>query len=260
MSINHQVKQGDCISSIAFENGFFPDTIWNHPNNATLREKRPDPNVLVPNDVVFVPDKRLKVVSEPTNQVHKFQLKNTPAVFSVQLFDYLEEPRANQNYEFIIDDKLTLTGTTTSQGVLEVTFPPNSNRGVLTVGDDREVVEFFFGYLETTSEVRGMQARLQNLGFECPISGKLDGETIEAMKAFQRRFNLEITGKADSATLDKLEELHDAINKFPKEDSNEGQLGNNPFDDGEVDDEQIENQQSKIQQVETAPFDPVRGE
>jgi hypothetical protein len=140
MAINYQVKQGDCISSIAFENGFFPDTIWNHPNNAELKKKRKDPNVLVPNDVVFVPDKRPKEVSEPTDQVHKFQFKNTPAVFSVQLFDYQEEPRANQNYEFVIDDKLNLTGTTNDEGVLEVTFPPNSKRGVLTVGEDREVI------------------------------------------------------------------------------------------------------------------------
>ncbi len=256
MAINYQVKQGDCISSIAFENGFFPDTIWNHPNNAALKEKRRDPNVLVPNDVVFVPDKRLKEVSEPTNQVHKFRLKNTPAVFSVQLFDYLEEPRANQNFEFIIDDKLSLTGTTTSEGVLEVTFPPNSKRGILTVGDDREVVEFLFGYLETKTEVRGIQARLQNLGFECPIHGKLDEETIEALKAFQRRFSLEITGETDSATLDKLEELHDAINELPKAASNEGQSGNDPFVDSEVDeDEQIENQPTENQQFENAPLD-----
>ena len=254
MATNYQVKQGDCISSIAFENGFFPDTIWNHPNNAALKEKRRDPNVLVPNDVVFVPDKRLKELSEPTNQVHKFQLKNTPAVFSVQLFDYLEEPRASQNYEFIIDDKLTLTGTTTSEGVLEVTFPPNSKHGVLTVGEDREVVEFYFGYLETTTEVRGIQARLQNLGFECPINGKLDEETVEALKAFQRRFSLEITGEADSATLDKLEELHDAINDFPEADTNDGQSGNNVFEDGEVDDEQqTEDQPPENQKFEIAP-------
>ena len=72
MPINHQVKQGDCISSIAFENGFFPDTIWNHPSNAELKKKREDPHVLLPGDMVFIPDKRPKEVSEPTNQVHKF--------------------------------------------------------------------------------------------------------------------------------------------------------------------------------------------
>jgi hypothetical protein len=37
MAINHEVEEGDCIYSIAFENGFFADTIWNHANNAELK-------------------------------------------------------------------------------------------------------------------------------------------------------------------------------------------------------------------------------
>ena len=75
MPINYQVKQGDCISSIAFEHGFFGDTIWNHPNNKDLKTKRQDPNILMPGDMVFVPDKRLKEVSESTNQVINLNAK-----------------------------------------------------------------------------------------------------------------------------------------------------------------------------------------
>ena len=81
----HQVKQGDCISSIAEENGFFWETVWNHPENKELKELREDPNILFPGDIVFVPDIRPKEVSEPTNQVHKYQVKNAPAKLTLRI-------------------------------------------------------------------------------------------------------------------------------------------------------------------------------
>jgi hypothetical protein len=38
----YTVKQGDCISNIAFKYGFFPDTIWNDSKNSKLRQDRKD--------------------------------------------------------------------------------------------------------------------------------------------------------------------------------------------------------------------------
>ena len=60
MMPEHMVVAGDCILSIAEENGFQWKTIWNHAANSKLKADRGDPNVLFPGDVVFVPDKRLK--------------------------------------------------------------------------------------------------------------------------------------------------------------------------------------------------------
>ena len=40
----YTVKQGDCISSIADQMGFFWDTVWNDPNNEQLRNRRKNPN------------------------------------------------------------------------------------------------------------------------------------------------------------------------------------------------------------------------
>ena len=137
MPINYQVKQGDCISSIAFEHGFFGDTIWNHPNNKDLKTKRQDPNILMPDDIVHVPDKRLKEVSESTNQVHKFKCKNTPEKFKIQLL--IEgEPRTDEEYELEIED-LKFSGKTDSQGRISQSIPPNAKKGKLLLAKGTEV-------------------------------------------------------------------------------------------------------------------------
>ena len=46
----YTVRQGDSIASIAFDHGFRWETIWQHPNNAGIRELRENPYVLHPGD------------------------------------------------------------------------------------------------------------------------------------------------------------------------------------------------------------------
>ncbi|MBX7174325.1 MAG: peptidoglycan-binding protein [Pyrinomonadaceae bacterium] len=209
MATNYQVKQGDCISSIAFEHGFFPDTIWNHPDNAELKEKRQDPNILMPGDVVIVPDKRIKEVSEPTNQVHKFKCKNTPEKFKIQLL-MDEGPRANEEYELEIED-LKFSGTTNSEGKLEQSIPPNAKKGKLTLKKDGTVFELRLGNLNPSDEITGAQGRLRNLGFYFgPIDGKLSDELEIAIQEFQFAHDIEPDGELNLSTKDALEQEYGA--------------------------------------------------
>ena len=56
----HEVKQGECLSSIARRFGFRDwKKIYQHPMNADLRQKRPNPNVLHPGDRIFISEDRL---------------------------------------------------------------------------------------------------------------------------------------------------------------------------------------------------------
>jgi hypothetical protein len=67
MSTNHVIEQGEHLSHLAAQYGFRDYlTIWDHPNNAALKDKRQNPNVLFPGDSVFIPDKEKKSVSRPT--------------------------------------------------------------------------------------------------------------------------------------------------------------------------------------------------
>ena len=59
---DYPVKQGDSLASIAFDHGLFWQSVWNHPNNARLKQQRGSPNILKPGDVVFVPDENRSII------------------------------------------------------------------------------------------------------------------------------------------------------------------------------------------------------
>lgn len=199
MALNYTVQQGDCISSIAFENGFFPETIWNHPNNKELKEKRLDPNVLMPGDIVYVPDKRIKELSEPTNQVHKFRCKNTPEKFRLQLL-LDEQPRAGEEYELEIEN-LKFKGKTDSQGWIRQSIPPNAKMGKLLLSGGSETFDLLLGNLNPSEEITGAQARLRNLGmYFGPIDGQESDELDQAILEFQVQKKFEPSGELTDET------------------------------------------------------------
>lgn len=207
MAENRQVKQGDCVSSIAFEHGFFPDTIWNHANNKELKDKRKDPNILMPGDVVFVPDKRIKEVSEPTNQVYKYKCKNTPEKLRLQLLKE-NEPRANEEYELEID-ALKFSGKTDGQGRLEQSIPPNAKHGKLLLKKTEEVYQLSLGHMNPHDEITGAQGRLRHLGFYFgPIDGKISPELEHAIQEFQIYKDIEPNGELDEKTKNALKESY----------------------------------------------------
>jgi N-acetylmuramoyl-L-alanine amidase len=204
---NHEVKQGDCISSIAFKYGFFKDTIWNHPKNAELKKKRVDMNVLLPGDVVFVPDKQLKELSEPTDHVYKYKCKNTPEKFKLQLF-IEDEPRANEEFELEIDG-LKFSGKTDSQGKLEQSIPPDAKSGKLSLNKGEEVYQLLLGNLNPHNEISGVQGRLRHLGFYFgSIDGKMSDELEHAIQEFQITKDIEPDGELNQETLDAIKQAY----------------------------------------------------
>src|SRR5258708_39125129 len=98
MPLTHIVEQGDTIPSLAFQYGMFSDTLWNHSENSSLRKLRKDPNVLLPGDKVFVPDKKLKQVDKADGARYRFKRRGVPMKFRVQLLDKDRKPRANLKY------------------------------------------------------------------------------------------------------------------------------------------------------------------
>ena len=207
---DYTVRQGDCLSSIAARYGLDWQSIWNHGKNSQLKRKRKDPNILLPGDVLFVPDKEVKQEDGATESRHRFVRKSASAKLRLQLLDEERKPRANLRYVLAVDGALH-EGTTDGEGRIEVAIPPAARSAKLTVqdGEKQEEFDLSLGHVDPISEVSGVQQRLTNLGFDCGgESGTIGERTASALRGFQKQEVLSETGQIDGATRQKLEEIH----------------------------------------------------
>jgi len=198
VSIRISIKQGQCIESIAFKYGFFPETVWEHPDNADLKKQRRNPNALKPGDVVVVPDLRLRSEKAVTEKRHRYRRRGVPSRFTLVLEEG-GEPRANERYVLWIDGE-SREGMTDQNGALSEPISPSAQTGRLLIGEgeDQEELLLNFGHVDPIDDLSGVQGRLKNLGlYEGPIDGEPSDETTAAIAAFQASVGLESDGKLD---------------------------------------------------------------
>ncbi|HEX9982653.1 MAG TPA: peptidoglycan-binding domain-containing protein [Thermoanaerobaculia bacterium] len=203
MTTRYEVKEGDCLASIAFEHGFAVDSIWEHPDNAELKKARGDGYTLLPGDLVTIPDLVPKAVPCVTGRTHRFRRRNVPEILRLELYDD-EKPRARVAYTVEIDGRKS-EGVTTDKGEIAVPIPPNARQGTLVLEDTSETFVLQLGRLAPASHASGALARLVNLGYVETAEQK---ELGEALLAFQRAAELEETGVLDEATIARLIEEH----------------------------------------------------
>ncbi|MFO0586477.1 MAG: peptidoglycan-binding domain-containing protein [Polyangiaceae bacterium] len=207
MARYHVVAKGDCLSSIAFQNGYYPGTIWEHPNNDALRDLRGDPNVLFEGDQVFLPDKEPKTTACQTGKRHRFTKRGVPARFRLQILN-ADKPRPNLDYKITIDGKIEIEGTTDGEGTLDIPIPPDARRGVLLLKEDGARYNLRFGGLSPMMADSGVRERLASLGYLRSLDAP-EEDMPAAIAMFQRKNGLTATGVLDDATSEKIQNAHD---------------------------------------------------
>lgn len=212
----YEVKAGECLNVIADRFGFFPKTLWDHPKNARLKSDRKDPNVLLPGDRVFIPEKTPREESTATGQRQRFRRKGVPSKMKIRLQRCgTAEPYANKRYVLNLDGKLS-EGTVDGEGNVALPIPPGTRNAVLTVGEGeaQENFDLEFGALDPPDSIRGAQQRLKNLGF-LPGEPKETWDRVSesALVRFQARHVVtgdeEPSGVFDEKTKEKLKAVHE---------------------------------------------------
>jgi N-acetylmuramoyl-L-alanine amidase len=215
----YTVKQGDFLAKIAHQHGFGDwKTIYNHAQNTGLRSKRPNPNILSPGDVVYIPDKKVKHTGHATAKKHKFVVKKEKILIRIAAKDAKCDPLALNKFELALDgqvySKTQAQDANLQKGIIEQKVSSSVDEGRLRLwttakADPDFVFKVLVGHLDPIEELSGVQARLNHLGFDC---GRVDGTdgpgTQQAVRTFQQQFGHRVTGSVDQATRDKLKAVH----------------------------------------------------
>lgn len=193
MSQQHTVEPGETLSSIAADNHFANFlTIWNDAGNAELRSVRHNPHILEPGDVVFIPDLPENVAHATDARRHVFALESPALLLNIQLQDLDGKPRAGESCVLRVDakdkngrealeDEFDLQ--TDKEGKLSQEILDDADIAELKLADDLLVIHI--GLLDPVRSDKGVQARLNNLGYFAGFN-ELDREQLRwAIEEFQ---------------------------------------------------------------------------
>jgi hypothetical protein len=206
----HTVGRGECISSLSRRFGFASwRTVWDDVRNASLRSVRKNPNALRVGEALFVPDPDPRIEQSPTNRRATYRTIATPTRLRIRF-----EGRSVNDYELRVEGQVR-RGQVGPGGMIDEPISGDATSGELILRpthfpgqEDRWTLEL--GALEPVSELRGVQARLDNLGFHCPVDGEASEQTTRAIAAYQIWRGVgDGTGQLDDATRADLETFHD---------------------------------------------------
>jgi hypothetical protein len=212
------VRQGDYLAKLAFVQEFDADDVWKDPKNEALAKLRPDPNLLAPGDILYVPEKKAEEgLDIAKGAENNYNAKVPLAEVTLTFQDDDGKPIAGEDYEVLgltgdgatppkdktRDDGVVVLKVPVTTREVSVAFPRLGATYVARIGD-----------MDPQEETTGIVKRLANLGFYQPDPAvEMDEETALrgatlAFQRFQRQQAIDPTGLLDEATKKALLDEH----------------------------------------------------
>ena len=119
--------------------------------------------------------------------------------------DSTDEPLARMPFRLVLKGQDPVLGLTDEKGRLSLEVPAGTEKATLFFLHRRFELEL--DTLPNVEEVAGAQERLNLLNyFAGRVDGDLGARTRNALKSFQKKYDLEETGELDETTLRSLKE------------------------------------------------------
>jgi hypothetical protein len=200
------IQQGDHLRKLAFRIGFDPDSVWNDPSNAQLREKR-TPNLLYPGDVLYVPDAdEVGAMALDVGTRNPYQA-SVPRVRNRLVFSNSDGPMAEEPYAIRGLD--APAGATAMDGSITLSVPVTLREFHIHFKRRNVIRAVRVGDMDPINEDSGVDKRLQHLGFLSPPPyWDITVQRATALRLFQAAVGVSQTGIFDATTQKALVERH----------------------------------------------------
>jgi N-acetylmuramoyl-L-alanine amidase len=244
MSQTHTVQPGEHLSGIAAQYGFLNfRTIYDDTANAALRQKRPNPEVLLPGDEIIIPDRVATPVGVASGKSHAFVIASESLLLNVRVQRLGGAPLAQRATVASMGERSAgggaaldppqqgetdatgnvaiVVSSTTVEGDLQLAAKPpddpEERHFRLLVGGLNPAVDGDTGKppvdpASGAPDLSGVRARLTNLGYFAGYTERDEAQLRWALEEFQcehkASHGLKVTGTPDTKTLKALCSVH----------------------------------------------------
>jgi hypothetical protein len=205
------VRQGDYLAKLAFHMGFDASAVWNDRANRELRERRSNPDMLHPGDILSIPEPPAPTHIRISPGAHVAARAIVPTT-EVKLVVHDDQGRALANAAFHVTGAgAEIAGTSDGSGTVSFEVPIHVSEVRVVVDGLEGGLRVLIGHMDPLEEASGVRKRLQHLNY---LGGDIVDEEVmvhhlrSAIGMFQHDHGLAITGEVDDATRAALLDRH----------------------------------------------------
>ncbi|GGX39235.1 PGRP and LysM peptidoglycan-binding domain-containing protein [Saccharospirillum salsuginis] len=208
----HTVAQGETLLRIAKHYGLASAAaLYDHPSNERFRAQRPNPDLIYPGDKIIIPDPNETPAKLGVTNRNSVFVKSSSAEYLRMRLQGCQGARA----ELDVNGQ-SLESTVADSGLLEFELPENAGTSatlqLYLTGEAQQPTHTFrlrLAYLDPVETLSGIQARCNNLGYDCGVvDGVMGSKTRDGVKQFQASFGLAQDGDPGPQTQKKLQEAY----------------------------------------------------